>query len=233
MPLTRYEEAICILEEYNERDPNNERGPGFIDFIRRIQATEAKVRELTAKAQVSGTLSPNDAFQLALAYRELGQNDSAANYLVQLAGLANLPAEQMFEIATLLSSLKRHAEAAKAMDNVMAQLPPNLPPEKLLEIVRVFGEARQTEKMLVPLSRYLQARPDDWQAWLDMATLCAMRQQQQQTRYALQKAIETGKMMAVQRIQENQVLWQVAEPLLRQMMRQGPAGLPPLGTGGR
>jgi hypothetical protein len=119
------------------------------------------------------------------------------------------------------------------MDNVMAQLPPNLPPEKLLEIVRVFGEARQTEKMLVPLSRYLQARPDDWQAWLDMATLCAMRQQQQQTRYALQKAIETGKMMAVQRIQENQVLWQVAEPLLRQMMRQGPAGLPPLGTGGR
>ncbi|MDD4102100.1 MAG: hypothetical protein PHU80_05645, partial [Kiritimatiellae bacterium] len=82
----------------------------------------------------------------------------------------------------------------------------------------------------VPLSRYLQANPNDWQAWLDMATLCAMRQQQQQTQYALQKAIEVGKMHAVQRIQESPMLRQVAAPLLQQMMRQGPTGLPPLGT---
>ncbi|MDD4103145.1 MAG: tetratricopeptide repeat protein, partial [Kiritimatiellae bacterium] len=186
---SRYDEAIFILEEYNERDPNNERGRGFIDFIRRIQSTEAKVRELSAKAQASGNLSPDDAFDLALAYRELGQNESAAKYLTQLAELPNLPIERLFEIGTLLNSLRKSAEAAKAMDLVMMRLPPNVPPEKLLEIVRVFGEAGQTEKMLVPLSRYLQANPNDWQAWLDMATLCAMRQQQQQTQYALQKAI--------------------------------------------
>ncbi len=226
---SRYDEAIFILKEYNERDPNNERGGGFIDFIRRVQATEAKVRELTAKAKASGNLSPDEAFELALAQRELGQNEAAAKYLVQLAGLSNLPVERLFEIGTVLRGLRKSAEAAKAMDGVMMRLPPNMPPDKLLEIVRVFGEAGQTEKMLLPLSRYLQAVPNDWQAWLDMATICAMRQQQQQTQYALQKAIETGKMQALQRIQENQMLRQAAAPLLQHLMRQGPAGLPPIG----
>ena len=48
--------------------------------------------------------------------------------------------------------------------------------------------------------------------------------------FALQKAINLGKMQAVQRIQENTILRQVAGPLLQQMMQQqGPAGLPPFG----
>ena len=229
----RYAEAIDILDDYNRRDPNNGRGYDFVKFIRRIRDTEAKVRELSAKAQVSKTLSPDDAFELALAYRELGQNDSAAVYLNQLAALPNLPVEKLFEIGSLLGSLKKPADAAKVMDGVMARIPPNMPPEQLLEIVRVFGEAGQPDKMLVPLSRYLQLRPNDWQAWLDMATLSAMKQQQQQLQYALRKALDLGKMQALQRIQENNILRQAAAPILQQMMQQGPVGLPPFGTRGR
>ena len=229
----RYAEAIDILDEYNRRDPNNGRGFDFVKFIRRVRETEEKVRTLTAKAQASKTLAPEDAFELALAYRELGQNESAAVYLNQLAGLPNLPVEKLFEIGSLLGSLKKNAEAAKAMDGVMAQLPPNMPPEQLLEIVRVFGEAGQPDKMIIPLSRYLQLRPNDWQAWLDMATLSAMKQQQQQMQYALRKALDLGKMQALQRIQENGILRQAAAPFLQQMMQQGPVGLPQFGTRGR
>ncbi|MDD4173171.1 MAG: DUF2723 domain-containing protein [Kiritimatiellae bacterium] len=229
----RYAEAIDILDEYNRRDPNNGRGFDFASFIRRVRETEAKVRELTAKAQASKTLAPDDAFELAMAYRELGQNESAATYLNQLAGLPNLSVERLFEIGTLLGSLKKHADAAKVMDNVMARLPANVPPEQLMEIVRVYGEAGQPDKMIVPLSRYLQLRPNDWNAWLDMATLSAMRQQQQQMQYALRKALELGKSQALQRIQENGVLRQVAGPVLQQMMQQGPVGLPGLGPRGQ
>jgi len=229
----RYAEAIDILDEYNRRDPNNGRGFDFASFIRRVRETEAKVRELTAKAQASKTLAPDDAFELAMAYRELGQNESAATYLNQLAALPNLAVERLFEIGTLLGSLKKHADAAKVMDNVMARLPANVPPEQLMEIVRVYGEAGQPEKMIVPLSRYLQLRPNDWNAWLDMATLSAMRQQQQQMQYALRKALELGKSQALQRIQENGVLRQVAGPVLQQMMQQGPVGLPGLGPRGQ
>jgi len=229
----RYAEAIDILDEYNQRDPNNGRGFDFASFIRRVRETEAKVRELTAKAQASKTLAPGDAFELAMAYRELGQNESAATYLNQLAGLPNLSVERLFEIGTLLGSLKKHADAAKVMDSVMARLPANVPPEQLMEIVRVYGEAGQPDKMIVPLSRYLQLRPNDWNAWLDMATLSAMRQQQQQMQYALRKALELGKSQALQRIQENGVLRQVAGPVLQQMMQQGPVGLPGLGPRGQ
>ena len=225
----RYAEAIDILDEYNRRDPNNGRGFDFVAFIRRVRETEAKVRELTAKAQADKSLSPDDAFELAMAYRELGQNESAATYLNQLAGLPNLPVERLFEIGTLLNSVKKHADAAKVMDNVMARLPSTASAEQLMEIVRVYGEAGQPDKMIVPLSRYLLLRPDDWSAWLDMATLCAMRQQQQQMQHALRKAIELGKSQALQRIQENPMLRQVAEPILRQMMQQGPVGLPGVG----
>ena len=229
----RYAEAIDILDEYNRRDPNNGRGFEFVKFIRRVRDTETKVRELTAKAQASKTLAPEDAFELALAYRELGQNESAAIYLNQLAGLPNLPVEKLFEIGSLLGSIKKTAEAAKAMDGVMARLPANMPPEQLLEIVRVFGEAGQPDKMVIPLSQYLQQRPNDWQAWLDMATLSAMKQQQQQMQYAIRKALDLGKMQALQRIQENAILRQAAAPMLQQMMQQGPVGLSPLGTRGR
>lgn len=111
----------------------------------------------------------------------------------------------------------------------MARLPSTASAEQLMEIVRVYGEAGQPDKMIVPLSRYLLLRPDDWSAWLDMATLCAMRQQQQQMQHALRKAIELGKSQALQRIQENPMLRQVAEPILRQMMQQGPVGLPGVG----
>jgi len=230
----RYAESIDILDEYNRRDPNNDRGFGFVDFIKRIRDTEAKVRELTAKAQASKTLSPEDAFQLALAYRDLGQNDSAATYLEQLSGLPSLPVEKLFEIGSLLSSLKKTEAAAKAMDGVMARLPSNIPADKLLEIVRIYGEAGKADKMGPPLTHYLQLQPNDWQAWLDMATLCAMRQQQQQLQYALQKALEIGKGQALQRIQENPVLRQAAAPLLQKFMQRGPAGMPEIGpTRGR
>lgn len=230
LPQARYAESIDILADYNTRDPNNERGYGFADFIKRVRDTEAKVRELTAKAQASKTLAPEDAYQLALAYRDLGQNESAAVYLEQLAGLPTLPVEKLFEIGTLLSSLKKAAGAAKAMDGVMARMPANMPADKLLEVVRIYGESGQPDKMAPVLSRYLQLNPRDWEAWLDMATLCAMRQQSQQMQFALQKALEVGKGHALQRIQENNILRQAAAPFLQQYMQQGVGGLSPLGS---
>jgi len=147
--------------------------------------------------------------------------------------LPNLSLEKSFEIGSLLASVKKTADAAKVMDNVMARLPTTMAPEQLLEIVRIYGEAGQPDKMIIPLSRYLQLRPNDWQAWLDMATLCAMKQQGQQMQYALRKALEFGKMQALQRIQENAILRQAAAPVLQQLMQQGPAGLPMLGPRGR
>ena len=167
-------------------------------------------------------------FELALAYRDSGRTMRSRSIWELMTFQSAVT--RMFEIGSLLSGLKRGESACKAMDIVMARMPENMPPEQLLEVVRVYGEAGNADKMAAPLSRYLQLRPNDWQAWLDMATLYAMKRQQQPMQFALQKAINLGKMQAVQRIQENTILRQVAGPLLQQMMQQqGPAGLPPFG----
>jgi tetratricopeptide (TPR) repeat protein len=230
----RYTEAIDILDEYNRRDPNNGRGEEFVKFIRRIRDTEARVRELTAKLKADKTLAPDDVFALAMAYRELGQNEAAATYLLQLTAVPGLPLEKQFELATLLGSLGKHTEAVKVMDGVMEQTQGNLPSPQLLAAVRVYGEANQPDKMQVPLSRHLQLKPNDWNAWLDMASLWALKQQPQQFQAALQKALELGKGQALQRIQEQPLLRQAAAPVLQRMMQQqGPVGLPGLGSRGQ
>ena len=144
--------------------------------------------------------------------------------------MPDIAINQLFEIGTVLSSLKRTEQAAKVMDRVLAHLPTDMQPEQLIQIVRIYGEAGKPEKMAAPLSRYLQLRPGDWQAWLDMATLYAMRQQQQQMQFAIQKALDLGKGAALQRLQENAVLRQAAAPFLQQLMQQGgPVGLPAIG----
>ena len=229
----RYAEAIDILDEYNLRDPNNSRGGDFVAHLRQVQATEARMRELTAKLQATKTLLPEELYELAIACRNLGQNEAAAVYLNQLAAVPNIPVPQLFDIGTILGSIKKYDDAVKIMDNVLARGAANLTPEQLLLIARVYGEANLPDKMTAPLSRYLQMRPNDWQAWLDMATIRAVKQQQQEFQYALSKALELGRNEALQRIQENPLLRQAAAPILQQMMQQRPMSLPGLGSRGR
>ena len=233
----RYSEAIDVLDEYNERDPKNGRGPDFASYIRQVRTTEARVRELSAKAQANKTLEPQEMYELALAYRDLNQVDAAAMYLNQLVALPNMPVEQLYSIGAMLAGIRKYEDAAKAMDVVMARASASLPPEQLVEIARLYGQANQPDKMMAPLSRYLQLRPNDWQAWLDMATLRAMKQQPQEFQYALRKALDIGRNEALQRIQENEMLRQAAAPVLQQLMQQQQrsmgGGLPGLGTRGR
>ncbi len=228
LPQSRTAEAIDILDAYNQADPNNERGYGFVSYIRRVASTEARVRELSARLQANKNLTPDEAFELASSLRELGQNEAAANYLEQLAKLSTQPLERLFEIGILLGGYKRFPAAVQALDVVQSRLPANIPPERLLEMVRVYGEAGQTGKIAPLLYRYLQLRPKDWEAWIDYATLCAMQQQAQQMQYSLQQAITHGRLEALQRIHEHPILSKAAEPLMRQLIQQATGGISPL-----
>lgn len=226
----RYDEALDILDEYNLRDPNNSRGFDFANFIRRVRQLQARVGELTAQAQNSKMLKPDDAYELAMAYRELGQHDMAASYFNQLAEMPGLTLQRRLELATVLSSIGKNSDAVKVLDKLLEQAGNNIPAPQLLEAVRIFGNAQQFDKMYQPLSRYLQMQPNDWTAWLDMATVSVMRQQPQQFQAALQKAIELGRNEAVQQIQENPLLRQAAAASMQRMSRQpGAAALPGLG----
>jgi hypothetical protein len=74
------------------------------------------------------------------------------------------------------------------------------------------------DRMVVPLTRYLQKRPSDWRAWLDLATLHALTKQGGQAQNALRRAFDLGREPAVQAAQESDVL----RPLIMQALRGAP-----------
>lgn len=233
LPQGRSEEAITILEEFNKRDPNNERGHGFVNYIKRVRETEARAKVLSAKVQQGQQLSVDESLELALALRDLGQSEAAANYLEQLAGVSQMPAAQLLEVGLMLAEYKRLPAAVKALDAAVPRLPADIPPERLLDIVRVYGQAGGLDKAGPLLYRYLQQRPRDWEAWLDYAALCAVQQQVQHCQYAMRKAVEIGKRMALQRIYEYPQLREVAQGMLPELMQLSGGGLGGMAPGQR
>ena len=125
-----------------------------------------------------------------------------------------------------LSELKAHAGAVKAMDRVMTNLPDNAPPELLMSAARLYAAAQQPAKMIDPLSRYLRQRPNDWQGWMDLATLYAMQNNLPNAQTALRRALELGGDEARSMVSRNPNLRSVAES-----MGTGGASLPNMGLG--
>jgi len=221
---SRHDESIRILNEFNLKDPNNDRGPGYLDFIKRVREIQQRVQTLSAKVRAKQALTADETFQLAMGYRELGQNEAAALHFEQLLTVANIPPETLVEIAGFLGGVNRIPSAVRAADMAMSRLGANPNPALLMTLVQVYATANQPDKMIPPLSTYLKLQPGDWNAWLEMATLYAFKQQQQQMIYALQRAIDIGKNAALQRIQEHPILKQ-AIPALQQMYQQQQSGL--------
>ncbi|MGI6100823.1 MAG: hypothetical protein ACOYD3_13870, partial [Kiritimatiellia bacterium] len=74
------------------------------------------------------------------------------------------------------------------------------------------------------LTRYLVLKPNDWQGWIDLATLRVLDQDMERAQMALRKAIETGRQHALQVIESDPRLRQLAIPLLQQMSTESTAG---------
>ena len=106
----------------------------------------------------------------------------------------------------------------------MARLPASAPPETLLGVARVYADARLPDKMIDPLTRYLRQRPDDWQAWLDLATLYALSHDTARGQAAVRKALELGREKAFAEIEANDSLRALALPMLRERRLAPPAG---------
>lgn len=214
----RFDEALDIIEKYNRDDPNNERGRGFSDWIKHLRDTNAKVRDLLSRAQTAdGRIDPQTAYEVGVCYRDLGNNDVAMRYIEPIASITGLPVNLMFAVGVTLSGIKRHDAAVKAMDQVMERLPASMPPQQLLDLARVYEAARRPDKMMIPLTRYLQLRPIDWRAWLDLATLHCLAKQGSQAQTALRRAIDIGRQEAVQSAQASEIL----RPLIALVLQRG------------
>ncbi len=231
LPQARYDEAEDILTYFVEKDPNNLRAVQFLDFVTNVNQTQKRIQEIVQKGQVEKKLAPEDAFELAMAYRQIGQNQSAAHYLKRLAesGAAGLEPQQQLEVALALSSLKQHADAVKVMDPIMRALPPHTDAVILERVAELYRDAQQIDQYTSVLLMILKVKPDHWQSWLNMANIYLTKGQAQQMQYAVQKAVSIGQGAALQAIENNPALKKAALPVIQQMMQSNAPGLPGVG----
>jgi len=231
LPQARYEEAEDVLTYFVEKDPNNQRAVQFLDFVTNVNTTQKRIQEIVEKGKVEKKLSPDDAFELAMAYRQIGQNQSAAHYLKRLAttGAAGLPPNKQLDVALTLSALKQHEDAVKVMDQILPALPPNIDLSLLQRVADLYRDAQKIDQYASVLMMVLKVNPNHWQSWVNMANIYMAKGQAQQMQYAVQKAVSIGQGAALQAIEKNPALKKAAIPVIQQMMQKNPSVLPGMG----
>lgn len=207
----RYNEAYEMIAHLGELDPNNVRIPGMLGHIEWLGRTQGRINELRNKMR-TGRLDTEDALELAELYGQTGNPRAVVMVLEPLFKSSALPFDVYFRSARLLSGAKEYAKAAAALDLGIARMPPDLNPDDLLTVVQVYANARRPEQMVRPLAIYLQKRPNDWQAWLDLATLHLMQKSPDKAKLALQRALDLGGMEAQQKVRQNPNLKQLLGP---------------------
>ena len=226
LPQARYAEAEDILTDFCKRDPNNERGPSFLEFTRKVQKSQEVVSRLRAKALGGNQkLSFAEMYSLSLAYRNLGNNSEAARLMKQMASLPGMPPAKVMELAFATFDMGKGKEAAEILDLADGKLPlDTLDADSLWKITQIYGDGGHLDKVAPALTRYLGKRGTDWRAWLNMAVVYASNGQSQETEYAIGNAIRFGSTAALEAIRQNPELLRLALPALRKLQKQRQAG---------
>ena len=221
----RYAESEDILTDFCKRDPNNERGPSFLEFTRKVQQSQGVVSRLRAKAAGNQQLTFAEMYSLALAYRNLGNNSEAARLMKQMASLPGMPPSKVMEFAFAVFDMGKGKEAAEILDIADGKLPlDTLDADTLWKITQLYGDNGHFDKVAPVLTRYLGKRGTDWRAWLNMAVIYASNGQSQETEYAIQNALQFGTTAALDAIRQNPDLVRIALPVLRRLQNQRKAG---------
>lgn len=228
LPQGRYEEAEDVLNYFVTKDPNNQKAKQFREFVVKVNVTQKKIKTIVDRGKKEKKLSSPDAYELAMSYREIGQNQSAVHYLKRLAatGAAGLPGNQRLEVALALSTFKQHEDAVKVMDMVASSLPPDVDFKVLIRIAAVYKDAKKVNQYVSIMMRILKVNPRHWQSWLEMADVYRAKGQTQQMQYALQKAFTIGQTPCLQALEKKPELKNAAIPIIKQMLQQNPAAMP-------
>ncbi len=167
----RFSESRAIMEEYAVSDPGNDRVPEFLFQLKRIEELNDRIRSLETQRLQQKSMDVNAAFQLAEAYQQAMQSGRMTEILDGILASTNLPPPYLYKAATLLYASKDYARMDQALERCLAGVSsdPSTQPELFLNMARMYADGQMPQKMVMCLQRYLQAKPDDWKAWLDLA----------------------------------------------------------------
>jgi tetratricopeptide (TPR) repeat protein len=212
MPQQRFGECRKLIEAFFVLDPGNTKSLEFVDQVRKIEDLDVRIRQLEAERQKDGKMDISKAFELADLYRQAHQTQLFVAIISGILETPGLPPEYLFQAATLLRRANVVEEMNKALKRCMESLPPNTPPDRLLDIARLYGETKQYAKMGEVMQVYLTRQPNDWRGWLDMATVQISQNRKTEALQCLERAVRFGGNEAVRTIMKDPRLGPLYQP---------------------
>jgi tetratricopeptide (TPR) repeat protein len=204
----RFDEAMAIMEEFADEDPGNSKALSFIAEIERLRGIKRTIADLETR-MTEGKLEINQAMQLLDLYLKTGQGGRFNWVAGDILKNPSVPPMYQFRLAQLFHQAGQLDKMTEALDLCTARLPPDTPPQVLLDIVRLYAATENPGRMHPPLNLYLGRQPQDWKAWLDMATLELSLRQTNAAGRALEQAIRFGGSEALAIIRQNPHLAQI------------------------
>ncbi len=200
----RFAEAREVLETLLEKDPRNQRIVPFLTQVMQMQASIGRIAELEADLSKQKAVDVNALLQLGKLYIDAGRHDAFMRLGAQVMNNTNIPSIVHFRLAQMYSGIRRTNETIRALELARRDMPRNLKPEIYMEMVRMYAQAKQTDKMAEALDLYLTIKPGDYLARLDQATLrIQLKAPPEDVREALRLAIAHGGQEAVNLIGRN------------------------------
>ena len=107
MNMQRIEDAEKLIREFYAQDPKNDSARGFLAQIEGSQRMLDRRREIERKQQETGTLSADEALELASIYRSSGMQGAYQNIASRLVSDTNLPPQHLLALAGLFAQDQR------------------------------------------------------------------------------------------------------------------------------
>jgi thioredoxin-like negative regulator of GroEL len=234
--LNRLAEAKEVIAEFQLQDPGNDKVGAFLDQLSRFEDLGKQIDVLEKELATQGKMDVQKALRLSDLYVNAGRMGPFMQLASQILGNTNLPSIFHFELARQYAKIRRLPEMMTCLDLCMRGIPANINPDVYLEIARMYAlgqDLSSLQKMFAVMEKYLSLRPEDWKAWLDLASLAVAINRPDDAFKALREALRRGGPEARALIQQNPRL----APLLQRLPPQsfGPMGIPPIpgaSTGG-
>jgi tetratricopeptide (TPR) repeat protein len=187
----QFAQAETVMRELANEDPGNDRVPDFIRHIQGLRTLGDRIRELESRGPL-GNLDVRSALELADLYRQANREQLFTALLHSLVGNTNVTAPFVYRAATMLHQAKQFGQMDAAIQACLERLPESTPPGIFIQMAKMYADAQQPARMRDTLRLYLARQPDDWKAWLDLATLESGLQNSNDAMNALSQALRLG-----------------------------------------
>jgi hypothetical protein len=78
------------------------------------------------------------------------------------------------------------------LERCRQNLPPETPPQVLVEIASFYAQANMPEQMMNVMEDYLKRVPSDWRGWLDLAAMQLHAKLTRRATHSLEQALLAG-----------------------------------------